>query len=369
MGKRRLTCPGCGKAIAVSEKAKKARCPGCKEVIDVAAAMSAEEQAPEGGSEPSAGAGTEVEKEAAAPPPAEQAAPEGKKADTKRKSSASRRAKGAQEPLEDDVKVPARPPVTEIGPLKAWLAVVIGCAVVLAVLAILFLKWYAAIAIVSALGLYIDSSLARITRVIPGSAGYGHAPMVWGLIGFVPVVGVVLYVLLRPKLVKNSPEDIAKPGISIVEMEDTGKIYAPVLLSPGLLLIVPLVALLAFFFPRQKSLVLYKGTVSSRRFVPSEGQWFNQGKVGFMLKSVSPLEEYGELAYVVVKESADGSETVMDVSGAIEAHRGANRSSWEAPADKAGSDRVEVFKAGSYRMEVKDADGDVIASTRFRIRR
>lgn len=40
MGKLRLDCPSCGKAVAVSETAKKARCPGCKSVIDVATALS-----------------------------------------------------------------------------------------------------------------------------------------------------------------------------------------------------------------------------------------------------------------------------------------------------------------------------------------
>ncbi|MHC4501664.1 MAG: hypothetical protein ACYTFI_00025 [Planctomycetota bacterium] len=376
MGKRRLKCPGCGKAIAVSKTAKKARCPGCREVIDVAAALAggadpSKEPAPA----PAEGAAPEPQEAAAAAADAgataesedagaeaDVAVAEEKEPDAKPKSGSSRRSKSEEEPFpEEEFKAPARPPVTMVGPLKAWLAVLIGAAVVFAVLAVFFVEWYAAIALVPALALYIDSSLARITRVIPGSRGYGHAPMVWGLIGFVPVAGVVLYVLLRPKLVANSPEDIAAPGTSLVEMEDTGKIVAPSLVAPGLILVLPLAVLLGWFFHRQPSLELTSGTITrTRRFVPSDRSepWFNQGKVGFRLRARSALEQYGKLGYVVVEVTPDG-DTTTNTADAIDTGGGVNRRSWVITADK----------AGTYRMDVKDEEGDVIASARYRIRR
>jgi len=377
MGKRRLKCPGCGKAIAVSKTAKKARCPGCREVIDVAAALAggadpSKEPAPapaEGASsEPQeaaavaadAGATAEIEDAGAE---ADVAVAEEKEPDAKSKSGSSRRSKSGEEPFpEEEFKAPARPPVTMVGPLKAWLAVVVGSAVVFAILAIFFVKWYAAIAIVSALALYIDSSLARITRVIPGSRGYGHAPMVWGLMGFVPLAGVVLYVLLRPKLVANSPEDIAAPGTPLVEMEDTGKIVAPSLISWGLLLLVPLAVVGGMACPRRPSLVLTSGTLTKVgrkvRFMPSDkGEWFNQGKVGFRLRSKSALEEYGKLGYVVVEVTPDG-DTATQVAGPVDTVAGKNRTHWVITADK----------AGTYRMDVKDEEGDVITSARYKIR-
>ncbi len=362
MGKRRLKCPGCGKVIAVSKTAKKARCPGCREVVDVAAALA-------GGTDPSkeaapaaADAGATAETEDAGAE-ADVAVAEEKEPDAKRRSASSRRSKSEEEPFpEEEFKAPARPPVTMIGPLKAWLAVVVGSAVVFAVLAIFFVKWYAAIAIVSALALYIDSSLARVTRVIPGSRGYGHAPMVWGLMGFVPLAGVVLYVLLRPKLVANSPEDIAAPGTSLTEMEDTGKIVAPSLVSWGLLLLVPLVVLGVLAFRRQPSLELTSGTLTKMgrkvRFMPSDkGEWFNQGKVGFRLRSKSALEEYGKLGYVVVEVTPDG-DTTTKTAGTIDTVAGKNRTRWNITADK----------AGTFRMDVKDEEGDVITSARYKIR-
>ena len=369
MGKRRLKCPGCGKAIAVSKTAKKARCPGCKEVIDVAAALG-------GGADPSkeaasappesqeaaadqgpADAGATAETEGAAAEAAVAVAEE-KEPAARRKSGASRRSKSGEEPFPEEVfEAPARPPVTMVGPLKAWLAVVVGSAVVFAVLAIFFVKWYAAIAIVSALALYVDSSLARITRVIPGSSGYGHAPMVWGLIGFVPLAGIVLYVLLRPKLVANSPEDIAAPGTSLVEMEDTGKIVAPLLISPGLLLLVPLVLLAGWVFLRERSLELAPGMITSgKQFVRSDRIWFKQGKVSFMLRAKTPLDDYGNLTYSLVEIQGEVETAVT--TGDVNTSSGRVRSYWT----------VTMSKAGSYRMEVKDEEGDVIASVRYRIR-
>ncbi len=373
MGKRRLKCPGCGKAIAVSKTAKKARCPGCREVIDVAAALAGgPDPSKEPAAAPAEGASSEPQEAAAvaaktegAEAQADVAVAEEKEPDAKPKSGSSRGSKSEDEPFpEEEFKAPARPPVTMVGPLKAWLAVVVGSAVVFAVLAIFFVKWYAAIAIISALALYIDASLARITRVIPGSRGYGHAPMVWGLMGFVPLAGVVLYVLLRPKLVANSPEDIAAPGTSLVEMEDTGKIVAPSLISWGLLLLVPLAVVGAMACRRQPSLELTSGTLTKVgrkvQFMPSEkGEpWFNQGKVGFRLRAKSPLEEYGKLGYVVVEVTPDG-DTTTQIAGSVDTVAGKNRTHWVITADK----------AGTFRMDVKDEEGDIITSARYRIRR
>ncbi|MHC4200041.1 MAG: serine/threonine-protein kinase, partial [Planctomycetota bacterium] len=131
----------------------------------------------------------------------------------------------------------------------------------------------------------------------------------------------------------------------------------------GLVAVVGLVLVLltAWFFYRQPSLELTSGTITkTRRFVPSDGAepWFNQGKVGFRLRSRSALEEYGKLGYVVVEETASG-DTTTQIAGQLDTYAGKHRTHWVITADK----------PGTYRMDVNDEEGDVIASARFRIRR
>ncbi|GAI00831.1 unnamed protein product, partial [marine sediment metagenome] len=53
-------------------------------------------------------------------------------------------------------------------------------------------KWWAAIMMASAIGVYFDASLCKITRVGPGSPGSSAGPMIWGLIAFAFVVGPLI---------------------------------------------------------------------------------------------------------------------------------------------------------------------------------
>ncbi|MHC4251386.1 MAG: hypothetical protein ACYS9X_19885, partial [Planctomycetota bacterium] len=174
--------------------------------LDPSTELSAEQQPAPEGAEGAADTGSE-----------EGAEEGGEDAKPVRRSSRIARAVGSKSGRKSDRAdgVPEReappPPTFDLpGGAQPWW-IIVGVAVIAAPVLWLVanVNPIAAIGIVSALGLFVDSALMRVTRVSPSGGGWSLMPMVWGLIGFAPVVGVVVYVILRQKLVENSPQDIA----------------------------------------------------------------------------------------------------------------------------------------------------------------
>jgi hypothetical protein len=379
MGKLRLNCPNCGKAVAVSETAKKARCPGCKKVMDVAAALAGDlDPSTELSAEPKAA----PEPQAAAEP---QAAPESTEGEAgaeegdgpakpKRRSSRIARAVGSGSTRKSGRKsdraegMPEReappPPTFDLpGGAQPWM-IIAGVAVIGAVVLWLVanVNPIAAVGIVSGVGIFIDAALMRITRISPSAKGWGSMPMVWGLIGFVPVIGVAVYALLRAKLVENSPEDIATPDMDEDDMAFEGKVRPPSVVSVGIVLVIALAVGAGMFFQQRPSTWVEVGTsVSEKRGVlsgQSKRKWYNMGKLYAVFHAQEPLADIGELSFEVLKIGRDGTSTSVG-SDAVTAN--------VASRERLGWFAFEVTESGRHRLLVKDADGSSYAKYDFRI--
>jgi len=348
MGKVRLDCPKCGKAIAVSDTAKKARCPGCKEVIDVTEAVAAAsskavpEEAP--AAEPS---GQETSPEQKAPATVVEAAPE--KAPERPSRRGSRRISRVMASA-----------LTTAG-YRGWQVTIPAAAVVFIVL--LFLVWWlAAIMVASALWLFADATLSRVTRVIPKGSGSQHVPILWGLIGLVPVAGVAVYVLLKRRLMAASAEDIAPPSMSPEEMEDAGKVPAPSLLSPGVILIAAIAAMLIVFFwtPARYKVEVAADIGSDFRLIGvSPNATYNPGSVAVRLKAREPILEFDKVTVEVAKLAEGGTwrplgneELPVDVDAKL----------------KLVGRKIQVPEPGRYRVTMKRPDGKSLGSADFSIR-
>jgi hypothetical protein len=238
------------------------------------------------------------------------------------------------------------------------MAAAAGGVVLLGVL-LVFVKWYAALGIAAGLAVFLDASLAGITRIAPSSNPSGLAPMVWGLVAFVPVLGVGAYALVRSRLADASAEDAAPADMDPDEMEETGKIAKPSPLSPTLVLLLPLAVVGGYMFPRAASLELVGGKVTETgRVIPSERAYFNQGDVGFRLRAGSPLTEYGALTYTVVKLEGE-KEIPTGKAGPVEPL---------STQPKYAQWSVEMTEDGIFRLDVTDEDGGRVASLDFKVR-
>jgi hypothetical protein len=382
MGKVRLECPKCGKAIRVSDTAKKAKCPGCKEVIDVAPIIAemSEGQAPEDTAEaPSQAA--EGEEQENPVEPVEPVEPAEKEQEEKPEKEGPADVAVAPPPKKPSrrssrrlkaVSKAARKAVVKAGGFQAWM-VIAGLSVVLLVVLCFFLKWWAAIMIASAVGVYFDASLARITRVSPNSSGFSVGPMIWGLIAFGLVVGPVVYILLRPKLLASSPDDIADADMTDEDLEESDKIRAPSLGSPGVVLVLAGVALLAIMFPRPPWLTVTLGEkVLSTKSIPkaSRRSTFDENEdFDVLLQSRSAAdEEYKTLTCVVVRKGNEDSEDAQAVAEAstewdpeVAGDPEAGKSIWILK-------KMAIDKAGRYVLKVLREDGEEIKREEFTIR-
>jgi predicted RNA-binding Zn-ribbon protein involved in translation (DUF1610 family) len=380
MGKVRLECPKCGKAIRVSDTAKKAKCPGCKEIIDVATiiarnAEKSEGQAPEASAEASSRLAEGEQQEEPAEEeqgqkPEEKPVKEGP-GDEAVAPPPKRPSRRSSRKIKAVAKV-AHKAVVQTGGFKSWI-VVAALSVALLVALCFFVKWWAAIMIASAVGVYFDASFSRITRVSPNSPGFSVGPMIWGLIAFGLVVGPVVYILLRSKLLANSADDVADAGMTDEDLEESGKIRAPSLGSPGIVLVLAVVALLAVMFPKPPWLTITLGDkVLSTKSIPkaSRRSIFDENEAfDVLLQSRSAAgEAYKTLTCVVVRKVNEDSE---DAPAVVEAS-----TDWdpEVAADpEAGKSiwilkKMAVDKAGRYVLKVLREDGEEIKRTELTIR-
>ncbi len=366
MGKLRLNCPNCGKAVAVSETAKKARCPGCKKVMDVAAALvgdldpSTELAADQKAGANSAGDGADAAAKGAGEG-AETAEPERSSSGDADKSD--RESDGGEAPKRE----PPPPPTFDLpAGAQPWM-IIAGVAVIAALLLWLVanVNPIAAIGIVSALGLYVDSALMRVTRVTPTGGGWGLMPMVWGLFGLVPVVGVVVYVLLRKRLVENSPEDIATPDMDDDDISFEGKVRPPNVASPGIALVLALAVGGGMFFQMPPDMWIELGTkhIKQKNILrgQSERRYYNIGELVARFRAKNPLADYEGLNYEVVKMNADGTSPSV-ATGTVEANIGNDH-------PRQGVFRFEVKEHGEHRLRVKGGDGGVHATFDFMVAR
>lgn len=347
-GKIRFDCPSCGKAIRVSETSKKARCPGCKQVIDVAAALAGKDEPAGGAVEKPAAAEAEVREEAAEEPrdtggePAEGAPDQRRSA--RRVTRTLRRASRAMEAAPRG--------------FQAWMAT--AAAAVAVMVALMFLShWIVAIVVAVALWVYVDSSLLGITRVVPKSPGYAHAPMVWSLIGFVPLIGVGLYLYLRKRLIETSREDYADPDMSLEEMESLGKMDAPEPLSPNMILVVVVSVLLVFVWWKAASTRVDVIDPVKGRAEPTG--WYNGGKLTVRFVS-SPIEGVTELSYVLFNIA--GEKDVEVVSGVMPVEP---RNVADEDASLEARATLDVTTPGRYRVDVRRGKS-TLDSAEFNIR-
>lgn len=364
MGKVRLECPHCGKAIRVSDTAKKAKCPGCKKIIDVAALV-----AEAGGKEAEGpqSAGREDEKAAPSEPADEEGvavAPPPKK--TSKRSSRRMKAAAKAPPKTAPKAAPT------VAGIQSWMIVLGLSHMIFAVLCFFYpkIQWWAALMIASAVGVYIDASLSRITRVGPSSPGWSVGPMVWGLIAFAPGVGPLIYILLRRKLMANSVEDIAEADMTQEDIEESGKVRAPSLASPGVLLVLAVAFGLGVMFQRKPSLQIRLGEKfwqKSRRIDRSNQRDIYDSKkpfhVAITAKKALDEEEYKTLTWIVFPRGGDEESPVK--KGEV---------TWDEKVAKPGSKKrlwhwtVQVDEPGPYVLKVMHGEDKTFMIKEFRLR-
>ncbi|GAF94461.1 unnamed protein product, partial [marine sediment metagenome] len=256
-------------------------------------------------------------------------------------------------------------PPSALQGFQPWM-VVAGVAVVLLIVLLFFVKWWAAIMIASAVGLYADASLARITRVKPTSPGSPVGPMIWGLIGFAFVVGPAIYILLRPKLLAYSPDDIEEADVDEDELEEEGKMRAPSLASPGVVLVLAGAIGLGYMFPKPPwlTLKLGKDVTSGRRIRRSDKRnTYDEDKpFHALLRAHKALdEEYKTLNYTVVPKGGDEEAAEPQEIGWDEEVAGSSLRIWVW--------QIQIDEPGAYVLKVTREDGKRLIRKEFRIRR
>lgn len=377
MAKRRLECPHCGKTVAVSEKAKKARCPGCKEVIDVEELLTA--SAREAPSEPEAAAKVEAEEapapereeapeEAEAPPeepeepeepeqpeePVEPVAPKEpeevpeakppKERPSRRASRRATRRSGREKPARKAAPAAARGPVS-------WIPAAAGAVVVLIALWVFLIPWWAAIAVASGLWAFFDSTLQRITHMPGAEQGSTYAPLLWSVLCFIPFVGVAIYLPLRKRLTARSLEEHAPPGATPEDREESGQAIPPKLASPAVILPVAMAAVGIWFSLRPPSVelsIFERGRLSTK-----SSEWLDPGELTVRLEARKELD-MASISYEVVK--FEKGEEKPAASGSVPVSK--RTVSWD----------VIIEEGGKYEVRVSDPDGGGIASRRFNVR-
>jgi hypothetical protein len=263
MGKVRLDCPNCGKAIAVSDTAKEARCPGCKEVIeadqlaDSPESAEAEQEAVEDTEVPDTDdddAGGEAEEEGA------KKKRSSKRVSSRRISQASRGQPGGSQGI----------------------LISIGAAVVVAGVLAFLIFWPIAIVVASGIMIYLDATLARITRMSSSGQGTSSAPMLWGLLGFLFPVGPIIYFVMRNKLLSASAEDIGDTSLSDDDLEDVGKVREPTLASAGsVVMAAAAVALSVLFWAGPSVRLTFGKTLNPNNPTPQGAKWDDTGKKAY----------------------------------------------------------------------------------------
>ncbi len=378
MGKVRLECPHCGKAIRVSDTAKKAKCPGCKEIIDVAALVAALRLAQDGDTEPVEGVagaggeeaegspsvGREGEKAAPSEPAGEKGAAVAPPPKKPSKRSNRRMKAAAKAPPKEAPKA-----ATKIAGIQSWM-IVAALSVVIFVVLFFYLQWWAALMIASAVGVYVDASLSRITRVGPSSPGWSVGPMIWGLIAFALGVGPLIYILLRRKLLANSPEDIAGADMTQEDLEETGKVRAPSLASPGVLLVVALALGLGVMFQKKPSLQIRLGEKfwqKSRRIDGSNPRDIYDSKkpfhVAITANKAFDEEDYKTLTWIVFPRGDDEESPVTQ--GEV---------TWDEKVARPGGKKrlwhwtVQVDEPGPYVLKVMHGEDKTFMIKEFRLR-
>lgn len=357
--KTRLSCPSCGKSLKVSRTARKARCPGCKTVIDVATVLGEpsgppaaageggapadEKPAPEG-----AGAPSDAESESIVPDGGagggaaaeEEVVEEGEAA-----RPSSRRMSRRVVPVEE----------RKIAGLQPWI-VTAPLALLVFVGLWVFDPWFVAVMVAGAFWTYVDSAFMGVTRVVPSSPGYGHAPMVWSAIGFVPFAGPLVYVLLRKQLVQRSFEDYADEKMTIEEMEDQGKIDAPRLLSANMLLAAAVSVLLVLVFLKPAAMWVEVGTgVNSQGAVTGKdkGNWFDAGPIVVRYAERRPLARRAFSYELKRLPDAEEGEPASVSAGSVEAD---GAKSWV-------DFRLTIGDPGRYVVHVKRGDAHLTSES------
>jgi hypothetical protein len=384
MEKLRLDCPNCGKAIAVSQTAKKARCPGCKEVVEVPR-PDAEEEAAQSEAAGAAVAASDADANAGldeAPPdlPDDEGDGDGAAGEDEMGEDATGGAddEGADDGEADPEAAPkarragerssrrrkskmiARAAMRTAGSQPLFVAGALG--VVVTVGLSFFVVWPVAILIGVALLTFVDATMSRVTRMTPSAPGGAYTAMLWGLSGFL-VVPTILYLIYRTRLIAGSAEDVGDPSMSAEDLEDAGKVAPPSFLSFGSVAVLAVAVVLGLMFPVTSSVQVVFGEPVDKKNPKLEQARFDasvnacdQGVPFFaMFKSVEPYEGIDDL---VCKAYPNEEEKGGPTPGSRIDRGDEKRAFWS----------LQIEQAGWYRVAVERPGGSTVASATVQIR-
>lgn len=244
---------------------------------------------------------------------------------------------------------------------KGTLILTVCAAGVLALLLHL-VPWPVAVSIASGLWVFVDASLMRVTRLRPSRKGFRLATMVWGVIGFVPLVGIAVYVYLRGALARASSEDIAPPSMSDEKMAKQGRFRAQKVSVLGAAAVVILAAGLAVagaYWPDDMTLefgtsltrgLRVEGTAPSGRYDP--------GSLVVKLSSREPVEGYENLDWELYLEGK--REDARVAKSTVRVRQSPNMCIWVW--------KIRPRLPGDYRLDVLRDDGTVLKRGHFTVR-
>ena len=239
--------------------------------------------------------------------------------------------------------------------------IVTAAAVGVLVLLLLLVHWLAAISVASGLWVFADATLMRLTRLRPSRKGFRLATMAWGVIGFVPLVGIAVYVYLRGALARASPGDVADASMSDEKMEKAGKLRAQRVSVPGAAVVAVLAAGLALagrYWTDEMTLEFGTSYTKGLRIIgTSPSGRYNAGTILVKLSSPEPVGGYENLdweLYLRGKESAPVSRST------VRGHRSPDKTIWLW--------KIRARTPGKYRLDVLRDDGTLVKRGYFTIR-
>lgn len=229
----------------------------------------------------------------------------------------------------------------------------------IALLAGLFflVNWLAAISIAGAVWVFADATLAKITRVRPSVHGARMMPVIWGVFGFVPLVGAGVYIYLRGALIARSAKDVARPGMTAEKMAEAGKLPPPTFASPGTAVMLAAVAFLVYTGWRMGPEITIEfgtGYEGLELTGTDPDNVFAAGSLVVKFKSRIPKRDCDRLDWELVREGEDGNVKLKDDTAAVE--KESDYTVWMR--------RIRASKPGRFRVNVLDK-GVIMASAYF----
>ncbi len=215
--------------------------------------------------------------------------------------------------------------------------------------------WLTAVSIASALFVFLDAAMNHVYKVKPVSEESRAALVFWSVVGFVPFVGLIVYVAMRRKLASAPAVDVTT-GKEAVETVKSRMRAVPVPAAIVVALIAIGLALLTWRPPERFKRIVFGTSYTRSLRVVGVGDTFPVGRIIVKLQSFKPMERFSHLDWKLFLVGRSGSPIN---TGTVRAQPKPNDTIWIW--------RVGVRTDGYYRLDVVDGNNEVVARGYFTI--